>query len=80
MCGLSSRPFLPPSTGMFIQETFKMIKLSRNLGLIFLPLGVIQQLRGQNFALRGKFLYSKCGQKKAFFDPLPPHFVHIVIE
>ena len=42
-------------------------------------LGVIQQLRGQNFAiltpppLRGQFLYPERGQKQAFF-------VHVVIE
>ena len=49
--------------------------------------GVIQQLRGQNFAifwppspLRGQFLYPKCGQKQTFFDPFPPHLVHVVIE
>ena len=48
--------------------------------------GVIQQLRGQNFAifepppLRGQFLYLERGQKQTFFDPLPPHLVHVVIE
>jgi len=42
-------------------------------------LGVIQQLRGQNFAiflhpppLRGLLLYPEFGQKLTFFDPLPP--------
>ena len=40
--------------------------------------GVIQPLRGQNFAifgpppLRGQFLYPERGQKQRFFDPLPP--------
>ena len=45
-------------------------------------IGVIQQLRGQNFAifsaptptpnpLRGQFLYPERGQKQNFFDPLP---------
>ena len=49
-------------------------------------LGVIQQLRGQNlpfFAptpLCGQFLYPERGQKQTFFDPLPPHLVHVVIE
>ena len=53
-------------------------------------LGVIQQLRGQNFAifgpppqpptLRGQFLYPVRGQKQTFFDPLHPHLVHVVIE
>ena len=43
-----------------------------------MSLGVIQQLRGQNFAifrpppLRGQFLYPERGQKQTFFDPLPP--------
>ena len=37
------------------------------------PLGVIQQLRGQ-------FLYPERRQKQTFFDPLPPHLVHVVIE
>ena len=48
-------------------------------------LGLIQQLRGQNFAifdplLRGQVLYPERGQKQTFFDPLPPHRVHVVIE
>ena len=30
--------------------------------------------------LRGQFLYSERGQKQTFFDPSPPHFVHVVIE
>ena len=40
--------------------------------------GVIQQLRGQNFAifapppLRGQFLYPGRGQKQTIFDPPPP--------
>ena len=45
--------------------------------------GVIQQLRGQNFPffdLHGQFLYPERGQKQTFFDPLPPHLVHVVIE
>ena len=51
-------------------------------------LGVIQQLRGQNFAIYfltpppgvDSFLYPERGQKQTFFDPLPPHLVHVVIE
>ena len=49
-------------------------------------LGGIQQLRGQNFTifrptpLCGQFLYPERGQKQTFFDPLPPHLVHVVIE
>ena len=31
------------------------------------------------FLLRGQFLYPECGQKHAFFDPLPPYLVHVVI-
>ena len=31
-------------------------------------------------SLHGQFLYPKRGQKKIFFDPLPPHLVHVVIE
>ena len=49
--------------------------------------GGIQQQRGQNFAifftpslLWGQFLYPHRGQKQRFFDPLPPHLVHVVIE
>ena len=30
--------------------------------------------------LRWQFLYSEHGQKQTFFDPLPPHVVHVVIE
>ena len=30
--------------------------------------------------LRGKFLHPDRGQKQTFFDPLPPHLVHVVIE
>ena len=30
--------------------------------------------------LHGQFLYSERGQKQTFFDPLPPHLVHVVIE
>ena len=30
--------------------------------------------------LRGQFLYSKRGQKQTFFDTLPSHLVHVVIE
>ena len=30
--------------------------------------------------LRGQFLYPVCGQKQTFFDPPPPHLVHVVIE
>ena len=30
--------------------------------------------------LRGQFLYLEHGQKQTFFDPLPPHLVHVVIE
>ena len=48
-------------------------------------LGVIQELRGQNFAifwtlLCGQFLYPEREQKQTFFDPLPPHLVHVGIE
>ena len=39
--------------------------------------GVIQQLRGQNFAS----FYTLCVDKNIiFFDPPPPHLVHVVIE
>ena len=31
-------------------------------------------------SLRGQFLYPMRGQKQTFFDPLPPYFVHVVIE
>ena len=31
-------------------------------------------------ALRGQFLYPERGEKQTFFDPLPPHLVHVVIE
>ena len=46
--------------------------------------GVIQQLRGQNVAIFGPppsmdSFYER-GQKPTFFDPLPPHLVHVVIE
>ena len=30
--------------------------------------------------LRGQFLYPERGQKQTFFDPLPPHLVHVVID
>ena len=30
--------------------------------------------------LRGQFLYPERGQKQTFFDPPPPHLVHVVIE
>ena len=30
--------------------------------------------------LRGQFLYLERGQKHTFFDPLPPHLVHVVIK
>ena len=30
--------------------------------------------------LRGQFLYPEREQKQTFFDPFPPHLVHIVIE
>ena len=30
--------------------------------------------------LRGQFLYPERGQKQTFFDPFPPHLVHVVIE
>ena len=30
--------------------------------------------------LRRQFLYPECGQKQTFFEPLPPHLVHVVIE
>ena len=51
-------------------------------------LGVIQQLHtwteSDIFAspplLRGQILYPERGQKQTFFDPLPPHRVHVVIE
>ena len=48
--------------------------------------GGIQQLRGQNFGtflpspLCEQFLYRERGQKQTFFDPLPPHLVHVVID
>ena len=29
---------------------------------------------------REQFLYPERGQKQTFFDPLPPHLVHVVIE
>ena len=57
-----------------------------SLRYVYLRLGGIQQLRGQNFAifwpppLRGQFLYPEHGQKQTFFDPLPPHLVHVIIE
>ena len=28
----------------------------------------------------GQFFYPERGQKQTFFDPLPPHLVHVVIE
>ena len=30
--------------------------------------------------LCGQFLYPERGQKQTFFDPLPPHLVHVVIK
>ena len=30
--------------------------------------------------LRGQFLYPERGRKQTFFDPLPLHLVHVVIE
>ena len=50
--------------------------------------GGIQQIRELNFAifwpptplLHGQFSYPKCGQTPTFFDPYPPHLVHVVIE
>ena len=30
--------------------------------------------------LHGQFLYPERGQKQTFFDLLPPHLVHVVIE
>jgi hypothetical protein len=30
--------------------------------------------------LRGQFSYPERRQKQTFFDPLPPHLVHVVIE
>ena len=30
--------------------------------------------------LRGQFLYPERGEKQTFFDPLPLHLVHVVIE
>ena len=30
--------------------------------------------------VRGQFLYHERGQKQIFFDPLPHHLVHVVIE
>ena len=40
-------------------------------------MGGIQQLLGQNFGIfdpqmRGQVLYPERGQKRTFFDPLPP--------
>ena len=40
--------------------------------------GIIQQLRGQNFEIF--CLPPLSGQKQAFYDPLPPPLVRIVIE
>ena len=31
-------------------------------------------------ALHGQFFYPERGQKQTFFDPVPPHLVHVVIE
>ena len=45
-------------------EMFKIFKLSKF----------------NNNYLRGQFLYPERGQKQTFFDPLPPHLVHVVIE
>ena len=52
-----------------------------------MDIGGIQQLNGQNFAtfdppptMCRQFLYPEHGQKQTFFDPFPPHLVHIVIE
>ena len=45
--------------------------------------GIIQQLRGQNYAFAPPAwigLYHKRGQKQTFIDPLAPHLVRIVIE
>ena len=30
--------------------------------------------------LRGHFFYPERGQRQTFFDPHPPHLVHVVIE
>ena len=46
----------------------------------------IQQLRGQNFAIfwppppAWAVLYPERRQKPTYFDPLPPHLVHVVID
>ena len=34
----------------------------------------------KNCIFRGQFLYPERGQKQAFFDPLPPRLVYVVIE
>ena len=53
--------------------------------LLWVWLGGIQQIPWQNFAsfwpppLGWQFLYPEQGQK-IFFNPLSPHFVHLVIE
>ena len=49
------------------------------------PLGVIQQLRGQLLAIfpppsAWTVLIPLAWTKTNIFDPLPPHFVHVVIE
>ena len=49
-------------------------------------LGVIQQIRGQNFAIVWPpppcvdSFYTLSVDKNRHFDPLPPHLVHVVIE
>ena len=32
-----------------------------------------------NFAI-GQFLYPERGQKQTFYDPVPPHLIHVVTE
>ena len=49
---------------LFLMKTATVAKKRRD-ECLERPTGVIQQLRGQNFAI---------------FYPLPPHFVHVVIE
>ena len=40
----------------------------------------LRKIQLNTVPLRGQFLYSELGQKQTFFDTLPPHLIHVVIE
>ena len=86
---LRKTDFSSEQLGKEIQIILRLLLISSHRYVLSSQFKLIQSItqpptliarRAFNNYLRGQFLYPKRGQKQIFFDPLPPHLVHVVIE